>query len=40
MYQDLGRKHFECRSKDQQKRRLVKRLNDLGYTVEVKALAT
>jgi hypothetical protein len=34
MYQDLGRKHFECRSNDQQKRRLVKRLADLGYAVE------
>jgi hypothetical protein len=36
--QDLGRKHFDRRSKDQQKRSLVKRLADLGYTVEVKPL--
>ena len=38
MYQDLGRKHFDRRSNDQQKRSLVKRLADLGYTVEVKPL--
>jgi transposase len=38
LYQDLGRKHFDCRSNDQQKRGLVKRLADLGYTVEVKPL--
>jgi transposase len=40
MYHDLGRKHFDHRSNDQQKRSLVKRLADLGYTVEVKPLAT
>jgi len=40
MYQDLGRKHFDRRSNDQQKRSLVKRLADLGYTVELKPLAT
>ena len=38
MYQDLGRKPFDRRSLDQQKRSLVKRLADLGYTVEVKPL--
>jgi transposase len=40
MYQDVGRKHFDRRSNDQQKRSLVKRLADLGYTVELKPLAT
>jgi len=40
MYQDLGRKHFDRRSNDQKKRSLVKRLADLGYTVELKPLAT
>jgi len=40
MYQDLGRKHFDRRSNDQQKRSLVKRLADLGYMVELKPLAT
>jgi transposase len=39
MYQDLGRDHFDRRSKDQQKQRLVKRLADLGYAVEIKPLA-
>ena len=40
MYQDLGSGHFNRRSNDQQKRSLIKRLADLGYTVEVKPLAT
>jgi len=40
MYQDLGRKHFDRRSNDQKKRSLIKRLADLGYTVELKPLAT
>jgi len=40
LYQDLARKHFDRRSGDQQKRSLVKRLTDLGYTVELKRLAT
>ena len=40
MYQDLGYNHFERRSTDQQKRRLVKRLADLGYAVELTPLAT
>jgi hypothetical protein len=35
MYQDLGPKHFDCRSKERQKNRLVKRLTDLGYAVQV-----
>jgi transposase len=35
MYQDLGSRHFNRRSKDQQKNRLVKRLADLGYAVEI-----
>ena len=39
MYQDLGHDHFNRRSKDQQKQRLVKRLADLGYAVEIKPLA-
>jgi hypothetical protein len=36
MYQDLGRDHFDRRSKDQQKNSLLKRFADLGYTVEIK----
>jgi transposase len=36
MYKDLGRNHFDRRSKDQQKNSLLKRLADLGYTVEIK----
>jgi transposase len=39
MYQDLGSGHFNRRSKDQQKNRLVKRLADLGYAVEITPLA-
>ena len=39
MYQDLGCNHFDRRSTDQQKKRLVKRLADLGYAVEIKPLA-
>jgi hypothetical protein len=35
MYQDLGPEHFDCRSKERQKNRLVKRLTDLGYAVQV-----
>ena len=37
--QGLGRNHFDRRSSDQQKNRLVKRLADLGYAVEIKPLA-
>src|ERR1700686_4151564 len=39
MYKDLGSDHFDRRSTDQQKKRLVKRLADLGYVVEIKPLA-
>ena len=39
MYHDLGRDHFDRRSADQQKKRLVKCLTDLGYIVEIKPLA-
>ena len=38
MYQDLGPNHFDRRSKEQQKNRLVKRLADLGYAVELAPL--
>jgi len=34
-YQDLGSNHFNRRSTDQQKNRLVKRLAELGYAVEI-----
>ena len=40
MYHDLGRNYFDRRSTDQQKKRLVKRLADLGYAVELTPLAT
>jgi transposase len=39
MYKDLGSNHFDRRSADQQKNRLVKRLADLGYAVEINRLA-
>jgi transposase len=39
MYQDLGSDHFKRRSTDQQKKRLLKGLADLGYAVELKPLA-
>src|SRR5664280_552982 len=39
MYKDLGHDHFDRRSTDQQKQRLVKRLAELGYVVEIKPLA-
>jgi hypothetical protein len=39
VYRDLGCDHFNRRSTDQQKKRLVKRLADLGYAVELKPLA-
>jgi transposase len=35
----FGSNHFDRRSTDQQKQRLVKRLADLGYSVEIKPLA-
>lgn len=39
MYKDLGSNHFDRRSTDQQKSRLIKRLVDLGYVVEIKPIA-
>jgi len=33
MYNDLGRDHFDRRSAEQQKKKLIKRLTDLGYAV-------
>ena len=38
-HHDLGPDHFDRRSTDQQKHRLVKRLADLGYAVDIKPLA-
>ena len=38
MYHDLGPNHFDRHSADQQKQRLVKRLADLGYAVELKPI--
>ncbi len=40
MYHDLGPNHFDSRSKERQKNRLVKRLADLGYAVELAPLAS
>ena len=40
MFQDLGANHFDRRTKEQQKNRLVKRLAELGYAVEVAPLPT
>ena len=39
MYKDLGHDHFDRHSTDQQRKRLIKRLADLGYAVEIKPLA-
>jgi transposase len=39
-YQDLGAAHFQRRRPDSQARRLLKRLADLGFSVEIKPLAT
>jgi transposase len=39
MYKDLGRNHFDRHSTDRQKKRLIKRLADLGCAVEIKPLA-
>ena len=36
MYNNLGSNRFVRHSTDQQKNRLVKRLTDLGYAVEIK----
>ena len=38
MFQDLGADHFNHRTKEQQKNRLVKRLAELGYAVELAPL--
>lgn len=38
LYQDLGPDHFDRRSKQQQTRRLLKRLADLGFAVELTPL--
>jgi transposase len=38
LYQDLGPNHFDPRAKERQKNRLVKRLADLGYAVELAPL--
>jgi transposase len=35
MYQELGPNHFDPRTKERQKNRLIKRLADLGYAVEL-----
>jgi transposase len=35
VYRDLGSNHFDRRSKDRQKNRLVKRLTELGYDVQI-----
>jgi len=40
LYQDLGSNHFQKRSKGQQTQRLVKRLADLGYAVELSPRAS
>jgi len=38
MYLDLGPSHFDSRTKDRQKNRLVKRLAQLGYQVQLAPL--
>jgi transposase len=38
MFQDLGADHFDRRTKEHQKNRLVKRLAELGYAVELTPL--
>jgi hypothetical protein len=35
MYKDLGHNHFDRRSTDEQRKRLIKRLANLGYAVEI-----
>jgi hypothetical protein len=39
LYKDLGRDHFDRRSTDRKRNRLIKRLTDLGYAVAIKPLA-
>jgi transposase len=38
-YQDLGARHFESRAKPNQIKRLVAKIQSLGYSVEIKPLA-
>jgi transposase len=38
MYQDLGPNHFDARAKERQKNRLIKRLTEMGYAVQVAPL--
>jgi len=38
MYQGLGPNHFDAHAKERQKNRLLKRLADLGYAVELMPL--
>ena len=38
MYQDLGPNHFDARAQERQKNRLIKRLADMGYAVQVTPL--
>jgi len=38
-YQDLGPEHFHRRSKTTYMQRLVRRLEHLGYAVDIKPLA-
>jgi transposase len=38
MYQDLGPNHFDARAKERQKNRLIKRLTDMGFAVQVAPL--
>src|SRR5262249_24420498 len=35
LYEDLGYNHFDRHGKERQKNRLIKRLTDLGYAVQV-----
>lgn len=39
LYQDLGAGHFERRAKPTQMKRLVAKLQSLGYEVEITSLA-
>lgn len=39
LYQDLGPDHFDKRNRDSQTKRLIKRLADLGYDVDIKPAA-
>ena len=38
MYQDLGPNHFDRRNKERQKNRLVQRLAELGFAVQLAPL--